>query len=91
MLTTDEISFMDKIELNDLDIRMRDLGDNCVAFGGFSVIFAGDLCQFEPVQTKEEHLLFSTQSGTRFGKNMNTVIILSNNIPSNLMLNGENC
>ena len=78
MLITDEISFMNKHELNDLDLRIRKLGKSDLAFGGFSVIFLGDFRQFEPVRCSPEILLFSRESGTRFEQNLNTIIMLSN-------------
>ena len=37
---------MNKHELNDLDLRIRKLGKGDLTFGGFSVIFAGDFCQY---------------------------------------------
>ena len=60
MLIIDEIPFMNKHDLDDLDMHMCELGNSEFVFGGFSVIFTGDFCQFEPVKGKEEHLLFST-------------------------------
>ena len=69
---------MNKHELNDLDLQTRELGDSDFAFKGFSVIFPGDFCQFEPVKCGEAILLFSWESSTRFEQNLNTVIILSN-------------
>ena len=78
MLIIDEISFMNKHTLNDLDLRMRDLGKSDFAFGGFPVIIAGDFYQFEPVKRSEEHLIFFRESDTRFEQKPNTIFILSN-------------
>ena len=39
IVVIDEISFMSIDDYNELDRRLRQIGDNIVAFGGFSVIF----------------------------------------------------
>ena len=57
IIVIDEVSFLNKIECDDLDTRLCEIGDKRLAFGGFSVIFAGDVCQFEPVKLTSEHLL----------------------------------
>ena len=61
-----------------LDLCMRKLSDSEFTFGGFSAIFADEFRQFEPVKYREERLLLSTESDTRFEQNMNTIIILNN-------------
>ena len=48
-------------------------------FGGFSIIFAGDFRQLEPVQAKRSDLLFSSQSSGPFENSINTHIILDKN------------
>ena len=62
IVVIDEVSFLNRSEYDDLDTRLRDIGDNRLAFGGFSIIFAGDFCQFEPVKSTPEQLLFSSAS-----------------------------
>ncbi len=47
-------------------------------FGGFSIIFAGDFCQLEPICSKESELLFSSKSTQQWEQNINAIIILDN-------------
>ena len=78
MSIIDEISLRNKHEFNDLDLRIHEHGESGLAFGGFSVIFAGDFCQFEPVRWSPENLLFAKESGTLFEQNLITINILNN-------------
>ncbi len=47
-------------------------------FGGFTIIFAGDFRQLEPVGAKETELLFSSLSSQHWENCINAVIILDN-------------
>ncbi len=47
-------------------------------FGGFSIIFAGDFHQLEPIYSKESNLLFSSKSTQQWDQNINAIIILEN-------------
>jgi hypothetical protein len=47
-------------------------------FGGFSIIFAADFRQLEPICSKESELLFSRKSSGDWDGNINAIIILDN-------------
>jgi hypothetical protein len=47
-------------------------------FGGFSIIFAGDFRQLEPICSQESELLFSSKSSKEWDSNINAIIILDN-------------
>jgi hypothetical protein len=47
-------------------------------FGGFSIIFAGDFRQLEPVGTTESDLMFSSSSSKHWDSCINAIIILDN-------------
>jgi hypothetical protein len=47
-------------------------------FGGFSIIFAGDFRQLEPICSKESELLFSSKSTQQWDQKINAIIILDN-------------
>ena len=79
IVIVDEISFMRRSEFDKLDTRLREIGRKDCLFGGFSVIFAGDFRQFEPMRSKSEELLFSLNPCvSRFEQIINTTIILNN-------------
>ena len=79
IVIVDEISFMRRSEFDKLDTRLREIGRRDCLFGDFSVIFAGDFRQFEPMRSKSEELLFSLNPCvSRFEQIINTTIILNN-------------
>jgi hypothetical protein len=47
-------------------------------FGGFSIIFAGDFHQLEPVGSMELDLMFSSLSSKHWDNCVNAIIILNN-------------
>jgi hypothetical protein len=49
ILMIDEVSFMSDRILMTLNNRLMDIGNRMTSFGGLSIIFAGDFCQFEPI------------------------------------------
>jgi hypothetical protein len=49
LLIIDEISMFGEVLLRKLDQQLRNLKVHDVPFGGFSVLFVGDFCQFPPV------------------------------------------
>ncbi len=51
----------DKI-LETLDVKLKEIGNRAILFGGFSNIFAGDFYQLEPVGPTEINLMFSSLS-----------------------------
>ena len=53
ILIVDEVSFMSEKNLNTLDVKLKEIGNRARPFGGFSIIFAGDFCQLEPVGSTE--------------------------------------
>ena len=59
IVIVDKVLFMKRSEFNDLDHRLQEIGRSDCLFGGFSIIFSDDFCQFEPVISSPEHLLFS--------------------------------
>jgi hypothetical protein len=54
------------------------IGNRTKSFGGFSIIFAGDFCQLEPIRSKESELLFSSKSSKEWDSNINAIIIFDN-------------
>jgi hypothetical protein len=46
--------------LKALDRKLKEIGNQSLPFGGFTIIFAGDFRQLEPVDAKETELLFSS-------------------------------
>ena len=52
ILIVDEILFMKDKELKLLNNKLKEIRDRSKPFGGFSIIFAGDFRQLEPVQAK---------------------------------------
>ena len=55
IVIVDEVYFVKRSGFDDLDRRLREIGRSDCLFGGFSVIFAGDFCQFEPVMSTSEN------------------------------------
>jgi len=78
ILVIDEISFMNDNELKLLDNRLREVGDRCKVFGGFSIIFAGDFRQLEPIMSEDSDLLFSSNSSRHWENTINATVILDN-------------
>ena len=78
ILIVDEVSFMSDKNLNTLDVKLKEIGNRAKPFGGFSIIFAGDFCQLEPVGSTEFDLLFSSLSSRHWDNCINAIIILDN-------------
>ena len=74
VLIIDEISFMDDQTLQRLDQQLKQLRDRSKPFGGFSIVFAGDLCQIQP-RTSEDNLLFSRSSSNLWINSINNILI----------------
>jgi hypothetical protein len=67
----------DKI-LEALDVKLKEIGNKAKPFCGFSIIFAGDFCQLEPVGSTEFDLMFSSSSSKYWDNCINAIIILDN-------------
>ena len=78
ILVIDEVSFMSDSILQTLNKKLTTLGKRTKPFGGYSIIFAGDFRQLEPVCAKECDLMFSYSSSQEWHKNINAIIILDN-------------
>jgi hypothetical protein len=78
ILIVDEVSFMSDKNLNTLDAKLREIGSRDKPFGGFSIIFAVDFRQLEPVGSTEFDLLFSSLSSRHWDNCFNAIIILDN-------------
>ena len=78
ILIVDEVSFMSDKNILALDRKLKDIGDRNKPFGGFSIIFAGDFRQLEPVGTTESDLIFSSSSSNHWISCINVIIILDN-------------
>ncbi len=48
--------------LETLDRKLKEIGNQSLPFGGFTIIFAGDIHQLEPVAAKDTELLFLSLS-----------------------------
>ena len=62
-----------------LDTKFKQIGNSNQPFGGFSIIFAGDFRQLEPVGSNDKELLFSSTSSGHWDNCINAIIILENN------------
>ena len=62
ILVIDEVSFMSNSILQMLNKKLTAIGATNKSFVGFTIIFAGDFQQLEPVCFKETDLMFSTFS-----------------------------
>jgi hypothetical protein len=60
------------------NVKLKEIGNRAKAFGGFSIIFAGDFLQLEPVGSTEFDLMFSSLSSKHWGNCINAIIILDN-------------
>ncbi len=67
----------DKI-LEALDVKLKEIGNRAKPFGGFSIRFAGDFRQLEPVGSTEFDLMFSSLSSKHWDKCINAITILDN-------------
>jgi hypothetical protein len=67
----------DKI-LEALDAELKEIRKRAKMFGGFSIIFAGDFRQLEPVKSMEFDLIFSGLSSKHWDNCINAIIILDN-------------
>ena len=64
--------------LGTLDVKLREIGNRAKPFGGFTIVFAGDFRQLEPVGSTEIDLLFSSLSSKHWDNYINAIIILEN-------------
>jgi ATP-dependent DNA helicase PIF1 len=78
ILVIDEVSFMNNIILKKLNRQLTQIGNRTKLFGGFSIIFAGDFRQLEPIRSTESELLFSSKSSQEWDSNINAIFILDN-------------
>ena len=78
ILVIDEVSFMSNSIFKKLNRQLTQVGNRTKSFGGFSIIFAGDFRQLEPICSTESELLFSSKSSQEWDSNINAIIILDN-------------
>jgi hypothetical protein len=78
IVVIDKVSFMSDTILKTLDRKLKEIGNWSQPFGGFTVIFAGDFHQLEPIGAKDTELLFSSLSSQHWENCINAVIILDN-------------
>jgi hypothetical protein len=78
ILIVDEVSFMSDKNLEALDVKLKEIGNRAKPFGGFSIIFAEDFHQLEPVGSTEFDLMFSSLSSKHWDNCINKIIILDN-------------
>ena len=78
ILVIDEVSFMSDTIFKTLDIKLKEIKNRSQPFGGFTIIFAGDFRQLEPIGVNETQLLFSSLSSQHWENCINAVIILDN-------------
>ncbi len=64
--------------LKTLDRKLKEIGNWSLPFGGFTIIFAWDFRQLEPVAAKDTELLFLNLSSQHWENYINAVIILDN-------------
>jgi hypothetical protein len=72
----DEVSFISNSILRILNYKLMNIGNRSKSFGGLSIIFAGDFCQFEPICSNESDVMFSSLSSNLWKNNINPIIIL---------------
>ncbi len=60
IVVIDKVSFMSDSILKTLDRKLKEIGNQSLTFGGFTIIFAGDFRQLNPVGAKDTELLFSS-------------------------------
>lgn len=78
ILVVDEVSFMTDKQIRSLDTKLKLIGDRNKPFGGFSIVFAGDFRQLQPVRSTEVDLLYSNLSSKHWEHCINVIIILDN-------------
>jgi hypothetical protein len=78
ILIVDEVSFMSDKILEALDVKLKEIGNRAKPIGGFSIIFAGDHHQLEPVGLTGFDFMFSSLSSKYWGNCINAIIILDN-------------
>ncbi len=78
ILVIDEVSFMSNSILKKPNRQLPQIGNRTKLFGGFSIIFAGDFHQLEPICSKESELFFSSKSTQQWDQHINAIIILDN-------------
>jgi hypothetical protein len=76
IVVIDKKSFMSDTILKMLDRKLKEIGNQSLPFGGFTIIFSGDFHQLEPVGAKDTELLFSSLSSQHWENCINAVIIL---------------
>ena len=76
ILIIDEISFLKDSELLKIDRNLKNIADSRKPFGGYSIIFAGDFSQCEPVGMTDKEKLWHPFSSRHFENNINCCIIL---------------
>jgi hypothetical protein len=64
--------------LEALDVKLKEIGNMAKPVGGFSIIFAGDFCQLEPVGSIEFDLMFSNLSSKHWDNCINATITVDN-------------
>jgi hypothetical protein len=64
--------------LKTLDRKLKEIGNRSQSFDGFTIIFARNYRQLEPVGAKDTELLFSSLSSQHWENYINAVIILDN-------------
>jgi hypothetical protein len=75
-LIVDEVSFMSDKILEALDVKLKEIGNRAKPVAGFSIIFAGDFCQIEPVGSTKFDFMFSKLTSKHWDNCINTIIIL---------------
>jgi hypothetical protein len=78
IVVIDEVSFMSDTIFKTLDTKLKEIKNRSQPFGGFSIIFAGDFRQLEPIGVNDTELLFSSLSSKHWENCINAVIILDN-------------
>ena len=78
IVVIDEVSFMSDTILKTLDRKLKEIKNRSQPFGGFTIIFAGDFRQLEPIGVNDTELLFSSLSSQHWENCINAIIILDN-------------
>jgi hypothetical protein len=78
ILIVDEVSFMSDKILEVFDVKLKEIGNRAKPFGGFSIMFAGNFHQLEPVGSTEFDLMFSSLSSKHWDNCINAIIVLDN-------------
>ncbi len=78
ILIVDEVSFMSDKILEALDVKLKEIRIRAKPFGGFSIIFARDFHQLEPVGSMEFDLMFSSLSSKHWDNCISAIIIIDN-------------